>query len=79
MTQRIRIPGPALALALVLCLAFLLSGCGYSFTGVAPGQEETSKLDPAYRYMALARVENPTVEPWLEPRVRGLKPCASSP
>ena len=59
-----------------LLAALFLSGCGYAFTGQAigpDGQEGVvSRLDPAMRKMALVRVENPTVESWIEPRLRSL-------
>ena len=60
-----------LGLALLLALTLALSGCGYSFTGQAD-DGAVSRLDPAFRKMALLRVENPTIEPWLEPRLRSL-------
>lgn len=66
----------SLGLALLLSTALTLCGCGYSFTGqgtvIGPDPEAASRLDPAFRTMALVRVENPTVEPWLEPRLRSL-------
>lgn len=66
-------PVRALGLALALSLAFALSGCGYGFTGGTVAQTEAdTRLDPAFQQMAIARIENPTVEPWLEPRLRGL-------
>lgn len=65
-----------LGLALLLAAALTLSCCGYTFTGqgtvMGPDPEAISRLDPAFRTMALVRVENPTVEPWLEPRLRSL-------
>lgn len=65
-----------LGLALLLAAALTLSGCGYTFTGqgtlLGPDTGAVSRLDPAFRTMALVRVENPTVEPWLEPRLRSL-------
>jgi hypothetical protein len=63
-----------LTLALMLFLAAALSGCGYTFTGQAPeGRSEVvSRLDPSLRKMVLVRVENPTIESWLEPRLRSL-------
>jgi hypothetical protein len=66
----------SLGLALLLAVAWTLSGCGYTFTGqgtlLGPDPDAVSRLDPAFRTMALVRVENPTVEPWLEPRLRSL-------
>jgi len=66
----------SLGLALLLAVAWTLSGCGYTFTGqgtlLGPDPDAVSRLDPAFRTMAIARVENPTVEPWLEPRLRSL-------
>ncbi len=65
----------SLGLALLLATAWTLCGCGYSFTGqgtLGPDPDAVSRLDPAFRTMALVRVDNPTVEPWLEPRLRSL-------
>ncbi|MBU1041626.1 MAG: hypothetical protein KKF77_11060 [Proteobacteria bacterium] len=65
-----------LGLALLLAAALTLCGCGYTFTGqgtlLGPDPAAASRLDPAFRTMALVRVENPTVEAWLEPRLRSL-------
>jgi len=65
-----------LGLALLLAATWTLCGCGYTFTGqgtvLGPDPDAVSRLDPAFRSMAIARVENPTVEPWLEPRLRSL-------
>lgn len=63
-----------LVLAICLLLLSLLSGCGYSFSGTAASgsAEVASRLDPALRKMVLVRVENPSVESWLEPRLRSL-------
>ncbi|PKN07429.1 MAG: hypothetical protein CVU73_11715 [Deltaproteobacteria bacterium HGW-Deltaproteobacteria-8] len=66
----------SLGLVLVLAAALSLSGCGYTFTGqgtlMGPDPDAVSRLDPAFRHMAIARVENPTIEPWIEPRLRSL-------
>lgn len=64
----------ALRLALFLALALALCGCGYSFTGSGPadGTQAASRLSPDLRLMNLVRVENPTTEAWLEPRLRSL-------
>jgi hypothetical protein len=62
----------SLGLALLFAATLALCGCGYSFTGQADSTETASRLDPAFRKMAIARVENPTIEPWLEPRLRSL-------
>lgn len=61
-------------LAVCLLLMSLLSGCGYSFSGTAASgsAEVASRLDPALRKMILVRVENPSTEAWLEPRLRSL-------
>lgn len=60
-------------LPLLLALAALLGGCGYRFTGQSYADDENvSVLAPQYRDLAVARIENPTVEPWLEPRLRSL-------
>jgi hypothetical protein len=63
-------------LALLVAAALTLCGCGYTFTGQGtlsgPDPDAVSRLDPAFRTMALVRVENPTTEAWLEPRLRSL-------
>lgn len=61
----------------VLCALLLallsMAGCGYKFTGSSISDEESvNVLPPQYRDLAIQRVENPTVEPWLEPRLRSL-------
>jgi len=64
----------ALNLALLTALALALCGCGYTFTGMgAPDSEDAaSRLAPDMRQMALVRVDNPTTEAWIEPRLRSL-------
>ncbi|MGE4263941.1 MAG: LPS assembly lipoprotein LptE [Desulfovibrio sp.] len=64
----------ALARGLGLIALLALCGCGYHFTGSAPadGTEQASRLAPELRKMAVARVDNPTTEAWLEPRLRSL-------
>ncbi|MDO9632754.1 MAG: LPS assembly lipoprotein LptE [Humidesulfovibrio sp.] len=66
----------SLGLVLVLAAALSLGGCGYTFTGqgtlMGPDPDAVSRLDPAFRHMAIARVENPSIEPWIEPRLRSL-------
>ncbi len=61
-------------LALFAAAALLLCGCGYHFTGSAPadGTQAASRLAPELSLMTLVRVDNPTVEAWLEPRLRSL-------
>ncbi len=63
-----------LVLAICLLLLLALSGCGYTFSGTAASgsAEVASRLDPALRKMVLVRVENPSTEAWLEPRLRSL-------
>jgi hypothetical protein len=61
-----------LGLSLLLAATLALCGCGYTFTGQGPDAEAVSRLDPAFRKMALVRVENPTIEPFLESRLRSL-------
>lgn len=60
----------------LLFAALALSGCGYRFAGQAldtEGKEGvSSRLAPEMRNMVLVRVENPTIESWLEPRLRSL-------
>jgi len=66
-------PACILRAILGVVLLALVSGCGYSFTGGSvESTTEANRLDPAFREMAIIRVENPTVEAWLEPRLRGL-------
>jgi len=64
----------ALNLALLTALALSLCGCGYTFTGMASGDSEdaSSRLAPEFRQMTLVRVDNPSTEAWLEPRLRSL-------
>lgn len=64
----------ACRLAFVTLAALVLCGCGYHFTGTAPadGSSQASRLAPELRQMALVRVDNPTTEAWLEPRLRSL-------
>jgi len=61
-----------LAVAIAACLG--LWGCGYHFTGTgsSDGTEQASRLAPDQRNMALVRVDNPTTESWIEPRLRSL-------
>lgn len=63
----------ALAVLFVLVLP-LLGGCGYHFAGQAQadGTEAASRLEPEFRKMNLVRVDNPTTESWIEPRMRSL-------
>ena len=61
------------ALACLLLASLILGGCGYRFTGSSISDEESvNVLPPQYRDLAIIRIENPTVEPWLEPRLRSL-------
>ena len=64
----------SIKLALLAAMALLLCGCGYHFTGSAPadGTQAASRLAPELSLMTLVRVDNPTVEAWLEPRLRSL-------
>lgn len=64
----------ALRLALFLAMSLALYGCGYHFTGSgqADGTEAASRLAPDLRQMTLVRVDNPTTEAWIEPRLRSL-------
>ena len=67
-------PRPVLNLALLAALALVLCGCGYTFTGMgSPDSEDAaSRLAPDMRQMVLVRVDNPTTEAWIEPRLRSL-------
>lgn len=63
----------AFGLALLLAATLVLCGCGYTFTGMTePDAVEGSRLAPEFRKMTLVRVENPTTEAWIEPRLRSL-------
>lgn len=64
----------ALALILVFLTAAALSGCGYSFTGssATTTNDASTRMAPELRNMALIRVDNPSTEAWLEPRLRSL-------
>ncbi len=53
---------------LCLFLFFIvLAGCGYSFP-----DGSTSSLPDQYRSLAINKVEHPTLQSWLEPRLRSL-------
>ncbi|MDP2848988.1 MAG: LPS assembly lipoprotein LptE [Humidesulfovibrio sp.] len=64
----------AFRLALFLLVVLALCGCGYHFagSGASDGTEQGSRLAPDQRNMALVRVDNPSTESWLEPRLRSL-------
>ena len=72
MRQFLRLASLRLALVLAVCLG--LSGCGYHFTGTgtSDGTEQASRLAPELRQMAVLRVDNPSTEAWIEPRLRSL-------
>ncbi len=53
-------------LLLLLCLVFFVSGCGYHSSASEP-----NKLSEKYHEIAISEVKNPTLERWLEPRLRG--------
>ncbi|MBI9109689.1 LPS assembly lipoprotein LptE [Maridesulfovibrio ferrireducens] len=52
-------------LLLLLCLVFFVSGCGYHNSASEP-----NRLPEAFREVAIAEVTNPTLERWLEPKIR---------
>ncbi len=52
-------------LLLLLCLVFIVSGCGYQNSASEP-----NKLPEQFRKVAIAEVSNPTLERWLEPDIR---------
>lgn len=54
-----------LALAVCCGLAALAAGCGYSIGTSAP-----AVLPKGHRSLAINKVDNPTTEVWLEPRLR---------
>lgn len=47
-------------------LALVLSGCGYHFAG----SEAPLVLDANHRALCIRSVENPTLKPWIESRIR---------
>jgi len=64
----------ACRLGVLMAMALLLCGCGYTFTGTgaSDGTDQASRLAPELRLMTLVRVDNPTTEAWIEPRLRSL-------
>ncbi len=54
-------------LMLLLCVIFAVSACGYHNSATEP-----NKLGEQFKEVAIAKVENPTLERWLEPKIRSL-------
>ena len=54
-------------LILLLCIVFAVSACGYHNSASEP-----SRVGKQYREIAINKVENPTLERWLEPKIRSL-------
>ncbi|OIO04028.1 MAG: hypothetical protein AUJ49_03655 [Desulfovibrionaceae bacterium CG1_02_65_16] len=65
---------PVLNAVLLAAAALLLFGCGYTFTGMGSEADHNAadRLAPEMRSMHILRVENPSTEAWLEPRLRSL-------
>lgn len=61
--------------AVLIAAAFLLlCACGYNFTGMGTQaqRDANTRLAPEMRKMHILRVDNPSTEAWLEPRLRSL-------
>ncbi|NDV26603.1 LPS assembly lipoprotein LptE [Desulfovibrio sp. JC010] len=54
-------------LALLLCVVFAVSACGYHNS-----ETEPNRVGKQFREVAIAKVENPTLERWLEPKIRSM-------
>ncbi|WP_319762286.1 LPS assembly lipoprotein LptE [Maridesulfovibrio sp.] len=54
-------------LVLLLCLVFAVSACGYHNSATEP-----NRVGEQFREVAIAKVENPTLERWLEPKIRSM-------
>ncbi len=54
-------------LILLLCVVFAVSACGYHNSATEP-----NRVGEQFREVAIAKVENPTLERWLEPKIRSM-------
>ncbi|TIH17358.1 hypothetical protein D0S45_06785 [Marinifilum sp. JC120] len=54
-------------LILLLCVVFAVSACGYHNSATEP-----NRVGEQFREVAIAKVENPTLERWLEPKLRSM-------
>lgn len=54
-------------LILLLCVVFAVSACGYHNSATEP-----NRVGKQFREVAIAKVENPTLERWLEPKIRSM-------
>ncbi len=54
-------------LILLLCIVFAVSACGYHNSASEP-----NRVGEQYREIAINKVENPTLERWLEPKMRSM-------
>ncbi|WP_320170956.1 LPS assembly lipoprotein LptE [Maridesulfovibrio sp.] len=54
-------------LLFLLCLLFCITACGYHNSASAP-----NRLGEKFHEIAVAKVENPTLERWLEPKIRSM-------
>lgn len=54
-------------LTLLLCLIFAMSACGYHNSATEP-----NRVGEQFREVAIAKVENPTLQRWLEPKIRSM-------
>lgn len=55
------------SLVLLLSVIFAVSACGYHNSATEP-----NRLGDKFKEVAIAKVENPTLERWLEPKIRSL-------
>lgn len=54
-------------LVVLLCIVFAVTACGYHNSATEP-----NRLGDKFREIAINKVENPTLERWLEPELRSL-------
>ena len=52
---------------LLLCAVFAVSACGYHNSATEP-----NRIGEQFREVAIAKVENPTLQRWLEPKIRSM-------
>lgn len=54
-------------MVMLLCVVFAVTACGYHNSATEP-----NRLGERFKEVAIAKVENPTLERWLEPKLRSL-------
>lgn len=54
-------------LVVLLCLVFAVTACGYHNSATEP-----NRIGDKFREIAINKVENPTLERWLEPELRSM-------